>query len=533
MRRFFVYIILLVSLAGCIKNDIPLPVIVPRVTAFEVDGASKVEINSEQQTIYVTLAEATDIKNVKVKNISFEDARTTTSFDTSAVYDLSKDVTFVVSIYQDYGWRIVTEQPIERYFTVEGQVGSTEIDAIHRRVVAYVGSKVDIRNITVSSLKLGPSDITTYSPDITKLKNFVNGLDLDVTYHGRTEQWRMFVETTTTVVEFKSVNAWTGVAWVSAEGVAGEKRGFKYRKKGSGEWLDVAEGAVETNGGAFSACIEGLSPLTEYECYAYSGENNTEVRAFTTEEARQMPNSGFETFSNAESDKYYSFYDPSSPVAENQTKWWCSGNRGSTTVGASYSITNPDANDKKEGDYSVRMESQYVIVKFAAGNIFVGEFDSLVGTSGGKVNFGRPFTLRPRKLSLWLKYETGPIDRFNGAPDNDPVKKGDMDRCQVFVALGDWDYRDYGGTPSSPVQVNTTDKKTFFNPNSENIIGYGSYVSDKSTDGWIKVEIPIQYNSVSKKPTHIIVSCASSMLGDYFTGSTSSKLWVDDVKLEY
>ena len=136
MRRFFVYIILLVSLAGCIKNDIPLPVIVPRVTAFEVDGASRVEINSEQQTIYVTLAEATDIKNVKVKNISFEDARTTTSFDTSAVYDLSKDVTFVVSIYQDYGWRIVTEQPIERYFTVEGQVGSTEIDAIHPSVVA-------------------------------------------------------------------------------------------------------------------------------------------------------------------------------------------------------------------------------------------------------------------------------------------------------------------------------------------------------------------------------------------------------------
>ena len=83
------------------------------------------------------------------------------------------------------------------------------------------------------------------------------------------------------------------------------------------------------------------------------------------------------------------------------------------------------------------------------------------------------------------------------------------------------------------MQVNTTDKKTFFNPNSENVIGYGSYVSDKSTDGWIKVEIPIQYNSVSKKPTHIIVSCASSMLGDYFTGSTSSKLWVDDVKLEY
>ena len=108
-----------------------------------------------------------------------------------------------------------------------------------------------------------------------------------------------------------------------------------------------------------------------------------------------------------------------------------------------------------------------------------------------------------------------------------------MDRCQVFVALGDWDYRDYGGTPNSPVQINTTDKTTFFNPQSDNVIGYGAYTSDKSTDGWIKVEIPIEYTSKSRKPTHIIVSCASSMLGDYFTGSTDSKLWIDDVQLEY
>ena len=134
---------------------------------------------------------------------------------------------------------------------------------------------------------------------------------------------------------------------------------------------------------------------------------------------------------------------------------------------------------------------------------------------------------------MWLKYENGPIDKFNGAPDNDPTKAGDMDRCQVFVALGDWDYRDYGGVPDSPVQINTTDKKTFFNPNSNNVIGYGSYVTNASTNGWIKVEIPIDYKFVNRKPTHIIVSCAASMLGDYFTGSTDSRLWVDGMQLEY
>ena len=99
--------------------------------------------------------------------------------------------------------------------------------------------------------------------------------------------------------------------------------------------------------------------------------------------------------------------------------------------------------------------------------------------------------------------------------------------------MGDWDYRTYGGTPDCPVQVNTNDRTTFFKPDSDAVIGYGAYVSDKATDGWIKVEIPIEYRSTSRKPTHIIVSCAASMLGDYFTGSTQSTLWVDGMQLEY
>lgn len=532
-RVFALLIVLATSLSGCIENDLPLPVVVPKITSMEVEGASSVVINSEKQNVHITLEEQTDIQHTNISSIAFDNEITTMSWNILGEQDLTQKLSLTLTTYQDYVWTITTEQPIERYFTVEGQVGSSEIDAVNKRVVTYINGAADRTNVKVSSLKLGPKDITTYSPSISSLKDFTNGLDLTVSYHGRSENWRLFVEQTETVVEFKSLDAWTGVAWVRATGVAGQDNGFKYRKKGDQEWITVDKQSVTTNGGDFSAAIDNLAPQTTYECYAYSGENTTEVRSFTTEEARQMPNSGFETFSNDESSKYYSFYDPASPIEENRTKWWCTGNKGSTTVGSSYSITNPDGNDKKEGNYSVKLESQYVIIKFAAGNIFVGEFDSLVGTSGGKVNFGRPFTLRPRKLSLWLKYETGPIDRFNGAPDNDPVKEGDNDRCQVFVALGDWDYRKYGGKPESPVQVNTTDRSTFFDPTSEAVIGYGSYISNQSTNGWIKVEIPIDYRSTSRKPTHIIVSCAASMLGDYFTGSTDSKLWIDDVQLHY
>lgn len=534
MKKIFtICTLLFATLVGCIENDLPLPVIVPKITGMTVDGASAVVINSDKRTVTITLSEPVDIKRVNIREVTFDYEQTTPSWDITGEHDLSSDLSVTLSTYQDYIWTIKAEQPIERYFTVKGQVGASEIDVANRRVVTYVNASESKSNITVTSLKLGPSEVTTYSPAIAKLKDFTNGAEVTVTSHGRSEKWMIFIEQTETVVELKGVDAWTGVAWVRATGIAGQANGFKYRKKGDSEWIDISGNKVTSNGGDFSAAIEDLTPLTTYECYAYSGDNQTEPRTFTTEEARQLPNASFETFSHDESDKYYSFYDPSSSNAELQTKWWGSGNKGSTTVGSSYSITNPDGENFKDGNYSAKLESQYVIVKFAAGNIFSGNFDRVIGTTGGVVNFGRPFTLRPRSLTLWLKYQSSPIDHFNGAPDNDPVKEGDMDRCQVFVALGDWDYRTYGGTPESPVQINTTDRSTFFNPASPAVIGYGAYVSDKTTDGWIKVEIPIEYTSTSRKPTHIIVSCAASMLGDYFTGGSKSTLWVDGMTLNY
>ena len=174
MKRLILYTVLFVISFGCIKNDLPLPVITPRIVAMEVEGATSVEINSEQRIVYVTLDEVTDITKVNIHSISFEDDRTTTSFDTTVAHNLSQPVTLTLSIYQDYEWRIVTTQPIERYFTVADQVGSTEMDEINRRVLVYVKSNVDKRNVSVTSIKLGPKDITTYSPSVDKMKNFVN-----------------------------------------------------------------------------------------------------------------------------------------------------------------------------------------------------------------------------------------------------------------------------------------------------------------------------------------------------------------------
>ena len=328
-------------------------------------------------------------------------------------------------------------------------------------------------------------------------------------------------------------DAWTKVVWLSAEGISGQKNGFRYREKGTTQWVDVSE--VESAGGAFSVKISDLKPMTEYECVAYSGKEETDVVTFRTEAEVPIPNAGFEVYSKAESSKYYSFYDPESGEPSLATKWWDSGNKGSTTVGSSYTITMPDTDDKVEGRSSLLMASTYVIVKFAAGNIFTGEFGKTIGTSGGTIRLGRPFTVRPQKLTFWVKYKAGIITdkTFGGAPDGDPTKPGDRDRGTLWIALGDWDYHKYGGTTDSPIEVNTTDRSTFFNPDGENVIAYGQFVADKDINEWMKVEIPLQYKSTSRKPTHIIISAASSMLGDYFTGAAGSKMWIDDIRLEY
>lgn len=62
---------------------------------------------------------------------------------------------------------------------------------------------------------------------------------------------------------------------------------------------------------------------------------------------------------------------------------------------------------------------------------------------------------------------------------------------------------------------------------------YGAMVTGTAPGGWVELEIPFEYTSVLRVPTHIIVSFASSRLGDYFTGSSQSRLWVDGIRLVY
>ena len=257
---------------------------------------------------------------------------------------------------------------------------------------------------------------------------------------------------------------------------------------------------------------------------------------FTTESAAQLPNNSFEHFSLVTGADYYKWYNPACDDHESREIWWASGNGegkdGVAGTGAfGLVMIYPDCKDKMDGGWSVRCESKSLNGVLACGNFFTGRIAKIVGWTGVSMNYGRPWTTRPKALKVWCKYQSGVIDLVGKKPVGDNTKIGDNDRCEIAISVGNWDYRNMGGTAASPVYVNTTNG-IYYTEKSPGVIGFGHFVSNESFD-WTLVEIPLDYKTLTEHPTHIIVTCTASYLGDYLTGSSQSKLWIDKMELIY
>jgi hypothetical protein len=239
------------------------------------------------------------------------------------------------------------------------------------------------------------------------------------------------------------------------------------------------------------------------------------VKTFTTESEFAIPNAGFEDWH--QSGKVWLIY------GSGESMWWDSGNHGSVTL--NINITTQDTGMKHSGNSSIKMQSQFVsllgIGKFAAGNVFSGVYSGTDGTDG-ILDFGRPMNTRPSKLTGYYRYETGEVDYSN----TDALPKGSPnDIGNIYIAVGDWDKQ---------VHITTKDKNVF-DRNDPNIIGFGEIVQTAPTqgDGLIPFTIDIEYRSLERIPTYIIIVGSASYYGDYFTGSSKSTLWLDDLELVY
>lgn len=527
--RYMALAIVAFVATGCIDNDVPYPIVKLDILSLTAEGAkAPATINPTACTVDFELEEIIDIRKVSISDVTFtEGAESDVVFP--GRFDMRNALYVNLSMYQTFEWTIRAKQDIERYFRVEGQIGESEIDPVSHIATAYVPMDYDLTDVKITAAKFGPKDITTYSPDPLSFTSFDDTVHhVMVTYHGDIEEmWTLKLVKKDIDVEFTAVDAWAKRIWLYANGRSGEQQGFRYRLSGSDEWIEVEN--VALNGGSFTACIEGLEPLTSYDVLAYVDDSVTPITTVTTDNIFALPNAGFEDW----------FTDEGivRPYAEDGTPFWGSGNDGAAMASTTLTEPTTDIRPGSEGQYAASLQSKKAalmgIGKFAAGNIFLGEFGGLVGLDG-LVNFGRPSTARPVALHGWVKYNCGIIDELGRVPAARPnLAKGDSDEGQIMIAVGNWTAEEYGGSADCPVVVNTKDESTYFDKSGKNVIGVGEMILTESTDGWIEFTLPLDYRSTNEVPTHMIIVFTGSRFGDYFTGSTQSLMLVDDLTLLY
>lgn len=539
MRKLFRIFVLPLALmsAGCIENDIPYPVVELQILNLAGEGFSAT-IDPQTRSVNLTLDETTDISKVRITEVTYTE-ETQPSMDLIGTFDMRMPLTVTLSLYQDYEWTISAVQPIERYFSVEGQIGETVFDMQNLIATAYVGKTTDLNDIHVLSLKLGPRDISTMSPSMSELTSFESVRFVTVEYHDVSERWSLYVLQTDQTVSLTRVDAWSRVIWLYGTGTSGEQMGFRYRQTGTETWEEVAD--VTVSGGTFSARLS-VEAETAYEVKAYCGMNESAVQSVTTQGVRQLPNSDFEEWTTLKNIIY--------PFSDSDNRFWGTGNPGASVASAILTESNSDTRPGSEGQSSARLESKFANVfgigKFAAGNIFVGNYIRNAGTNG-ILTFGRPFTLRPTALRGWMKYTCGQIDRIGTVPAGTTLENGDPDNGSIYIALGTWTAEEYGlcspietdpvrrqcGTAESPYCVDTRDVSTFFDPNGKDVVAYGELILDRDYPDWTQFTIDLKYVSTDVVPTHLFVVCSASRWGDYFTGSTKSVMFVDDFELLY
>ena len=310
---------------------------------------------------------------------------------------------------------------------------------------------------------------------------------------------------------------------------------FRYRKKSEQTWNEAIPAKLgEDQKTITSDEIKGLTPGTTYEYQVLEGDKvSNQTCEFTTEAALQLPNSGFENWSGD---------SPKLIHGSGEEMFWDSGNHGSATL--KENVTTPDGSVKHGGNYSAKLESKFVafwgIGKFAAGNLFIGDYLKTDGTDGilgigrpmGKDASGRPVTSRPLALRGYIKYISGKVDY-----GKEQIPNGSQDIGIIYMALTDGEGKAYENSHWS--FIIKTKEKLFFDKNAADVIAYGEKTWEQSTEGegMIPFEIRFDYNAKqdgkTRIPNRILIVAAASKFGDYFQGSTGSKMWLDDLELIY
>ena len=551
----------LLLFASCaIKDDLPLPIRKAVVTAFEVEGQcdesgegyAAATIDKDKNTIDVYVDDRVDITCLRIKRleanfdakISVEDSKAyfpESSFyavgDACPTLDCSHEITFVLTTYQTYRWTLRVHQVIRREAEVENQVGKAIIDPINCNVVVYVAPTQALRTVRVNKMTLGGVH-GKMEPDPTgQTLDFSLRRSYKVTYAWTATPvtWDVFIynaekEIVTTADVFPHANK----AYVTGNMQNGSTPLVEYRVQGTETWDVVAPSHIQVNTANYEAALTNLLPATTYECQVTAGGASSGIRTFTTAPKLQLENSSFDDWHIVGTGNQALY----NPWKEGGSRYWDTGNRGATTVGASNSTYVTEA-----GRTYANLQSKYIVIKFAAGNIFTGSYLKTDGTNG-ILSFGRPFNSFPTKLQFEYSYATSIVNRGGNkwdekysryiSKDTYDNMRGKPDSCSVYIALlGDKDEEEFEGV-TYPFIIRTRPSELhLFDPNEENVIAYGQFTSGENQPEWKTQVISLNYHYKYRTPKYIVVVASSSKYGDYFIGGDASLLKIDNLRLLY
>ncbi|MDE6578742.1 MAG: PCMD domain-containing protein [Muribaculaceae bacterium] len=312
--------------------------------------------------------------------------------------------------------------------------------------------------------------------------------------------------------------------------------GIMYREKGTADWTKV--GATSTTPasranylGVYEVKLINLKPGTtyEYKCYA-DGYEDQVVNTFVTETPFIIPDASFEDWSTYKASTMLGTKTVTLPgsTGNKLSSYWGSGNEGAAT--ANMTLTDKSSDMIHSGTYSACLKSKSAMGMIAAGNIFVGHYVETEGTNG-KLSLGREYNgSHPKSLKVYANYRPGgnvTVKDGNQEFIEDMVKGG-TDQGQIYVALTTGTYE---------IRTNPDNRKLFDKEDSS-VLAYGQVTWKEAfgPDGSLQpVEIQLEYNerAQTKKPTHLVIVCSASKFGDYFCGSSSSVMYLDDFELIY
>ena len=532
-------------LCGCVENDLPYPTIVGEIEEFAVEGQTSIKINKAEGTIAVKVVDTIDLRNLRVEKLVVTEGmqvipdsaacKSFTHFPDSGFIsadslpasantrmDFSQPVSFLLRLYQDYTWRVTAESDITRKVEIENQLGTALIDVDTRNAIVYVDSTAQpsLRDVHIKTLQLGRSN-AVITPDPQRITDFTRPRVFFVTSFGQTEEWTVSVAYPPKGMSFTTLAPWAKHATLKGTTRTGQVSAI-YRElpavvsKAEGEWESVLASEIRIDEeGNFTLTFTHLKPATTYEFQVTVDGVSEEVKQFTTEAVQTVPNLSF--------DDWYkdgkSWYPNINLDPENY--FWDTGNKGSNAVGEA-NPTSPETADVIRGK-AARMESKTVAGVFAAGSFYTGAFNKVEGLNGASLYFGRPFTGRPTALAGYYKYNCGTIDKAK-----DPYKEliGRPDTANIYMAL-------FSGW-SAPFLVNTNEG-TFVDLtwNNDNLLAFGEIRQGQTIKEYTRFRIDLQYRDETTKPTYALIVASASVFGDYFTGSTSSVLLVDELELIY